>query len=77
MPKNVLIKKQILKEAHNSRYSVHTGGNKIYIDETQYILWNDMKIEITEYIDNRLTCQKVEAQQQHLVSELRPSDIPT
>jgi len=36
-----------------------------------------MKIEITEYIDNRLTCQKVEAQQQHLVSELRPSDIPT
>ena len=35
-PKNEGLKKQILEEAHNTRYSVHLGGTKMYRDLRQY-----------------------------------------
>jgi len=36
-----------------------------------------MKREIVEYVDKCLTCQKVKAEPQHPVGELRPLEIPT
>ena len=49
--KNVGIRKHILEEAPNTRYSVHLGGTKMYIDLRQYFWWNNMKKDIAEYID--------------------------
>ena len=56
---NEELRKQILKKAHNTRYSVHTGGAKMYRDLRQYFWWNNIKKEIIEYVDKCLTCQKV------------------
>jgi len=36
-----------------------------------------MKREIAKYVDRCLTYQKVKAEHQQLVSELRPLEIPT
>jgi len=35
-----------------------------------------MKKEVVEYVDGCLTCQKVKAEHQHPVGELRPLEIP-
>ena len=36
-----------------------------------------MKKKVAEYVDRCLTCQKVKAEHQHPVGELRPLEIPT
>ena len=36
VPKNEELRKLILEEAHNTRYSVHPGGTKMYRDLRQY-----------------------------------------
>ena len=71
------LRKQILEEAHNTRYSVHPGGTKMYRDLRQYFWWNNMKKDVAEYVDKCLICQKVKAEHQRPVGELRPLEIPT
>jgi len=75
LPNNVEIGKQILEESHGSRYSVHPVGTKMYTDLRQYFCYNNMKKEIGEYVDKCLICQKVKAEHQRPVGELRPLDI--
>jgi len=77
VPNKAEIRKQNLEEAHNSGYSVHLGGTKMYRDLRQYYWWNNMKKEITNYVDKCLTGQRVKAEHQHRVGELRPLEIPT
>ena len=77
VPKNGELRKQILEEAHNTRYSVHPGGTKMYRDLRQYFWWNNMKKDVEEYVDRCLICQKVKAEHQRPVGELRPLEIPT
>ena len=77
VPRNEEFRKKILEEAHNTRYSVHPGGTKIYRDLRQYFLWYNMKKEVAEYVDKCVTCQKVKAEHQRPVGELRPLEIPT
>ena len=36
-------KRRILKEAHNTRYSVNPGGTKMYRDLKQFFWWENMK----------------------------------
>jgi len=55
VPNKAEIRKQNLEEAHNSGYSVHLGGTKMYRDLRQYYWWNNMKKEITNYVDKCLT----------------------
>nr|GEV08384.1 hypothetical protein [Tanacetum cinerariifolium] len=44
----------ILNEAHNSRYSVHPGGDKMHHD-LRYVLWPGMKRDTAIYVIDRLT----------------------
>jgi len=77
VPDNSELKEKILAEAHSTRYSVHPGGTKMYRDLKQYFWWDNMKREIAEYVDRCLTCQKVKAEHQRPVGELRPLEILT
>ena len=49
----------------------------MYRDLRQFFWWDNMKIEIAEYVDKCLMCQKVKAEHQCLVDKLRPLEIPT
>ena len=50
------LKKELLHEAHNSVFTMHPGGNKMYQDLKQYYWWRGMKRDVTEYVSKCLTC---------------------
>ena len=43
VPKDFELRKQILDEAHLSRYSIHPGSSKMYQDLKQQFWWTRMK----------------------------------
>ncbi|KAA3462059.1 DNA/RNA polymerase superfamily protein [Gossypium australe] len=43
----VVSKRELLKEAHNSAYSIHLGSTKMYNKLKQHYWWPGMKREIT------------------------------
>jgi hypothetical protein len=58
------IKDIILREAHNSAYSIHPGGNKMYQDLMATYWWYQMKHDVVEYVALCDTCQRVKAEHQ-------------
>jgi hypothetical protein len=51
------LKDKILREAHESAYSIHPGGNKMYHGLKATCLWYYMKRDVTEYVALCGTCQ--------------------
>jgi hypothetical protein len=51
------LKDKILYEAHESAYSIHPGGNKMYHDLTATYWWCGMKRDVAEYVALCDTCQ--------------------
>jgi hypothetical protein len=51
------LKDKILREAHESAYSIHPGGNKMYHGITTTYWWYGMKRDVAEYIALCDTCQ--------------------
>jgi hypothetical protein len=57
---------KILCEAHESTYSIHPGGNKMYQDLKTTYWWYGMKKDVTEYVAPCNTYQsKVRASTTH------------
>ena len=53
------LKKEILHDAHSSRYSIHPGSTKMYQDLKQSFLGGpNMKREIAEWVSKCDTCQR-------------------
>ena len=69
------LKKTILEEAHNSKYSVHPGATKMYQDLKQLYWWEGMKRDITEFVSHCLICQQVKAEHQRLAGLLQQIEI--
>jgi hypothetical protein len=70
------IKELILREAHDSAYSIHSGSTKMYKDLKTRYWWYDMKRDVTEYISLCNTCQRVKAEHQRPAGLLQPLKIP-
>jgi hypothetical protein len=51
------LKDKILHEAHESAYSIHPGGNKMYHDLKATYWWYGMKRDVVEYVALCDTCQ--------------------
>jgi hypothetical protein len=51
------LKDKILREAHESAYSIHPGGNKMYHDLKVTYWWYGMKRDVAEYVALCNTCQ--------------------
>jgi hypothetical protein len=58
------LKQLILKEAHDTPYSIHPGGTKMYQDLKEQFWWHGMKREIAFYIARCDVCQRVKAEHQ-------------
>jgi hypothetical protein len=64
VPNITELKDKILREAHESAYFIHPGGNKMYHDlKVTYWLYG-MKRDITEYVALCDICQRVKAEHQ-------------
>ncbi|KAK1683149.1 hypothetical protein QYE76_043997 [Lolium multiflorum] len=66
----------ILKEAHETPYSIHPGSTKMYMDLKEMFWWNNMKREIAQYVSECHTCQRVKAEHQSPAKLLKPLEIP-
>jgi hypothetical protein len=58
------LKDKILCEAHESAYSIHPRGNKMYHDLKATYWWYSMKRDIAKYVALCDTCQHVKAEHQ-------------
>jgi hypothetical protein len=58
------LKDKILRKAHESAYSIHPGGNKMYHDLKTTYWWYGMKRDVAEYVALCDTYQRVKAEHQ-------------
>nr|GEV01175.1 hypothetical protein [Tanacetum cinerariifolium] len=54
----------IMHESYKSKYSIHSGFDKMYQDLKQLYWWPNMKADIATYIGKCLTCSKFKAEHQ-------------
>nr|ABA92080.1 retrotransposon protein, putative, Ty3-gypsy subclass [Oryza sativa Japonica Group] len=76
VPDNKDLKDAILKEAHDTLYSIHPGSTKMYQDLNEGFWWASMKREIAEYVAVCDVCQRVKAEHQKPAGLLQPLKIP-
>jgi hypothetical protein len=76
VPNLTPIKESILREAHDSLYSIHPGSTKMYKDLKTHYWWYGMKHDIAEYVSLCDTCQRVKAEHQRPAGLLQPLKIP-
>ncbi|GJR62442.1 putative reverse transcriptase domain-containing protein [Tanacetum coccineum] len=66
----------IMYESHQSKYSIHSGSDKMYQDMKKLYWWPNMKADIVTYVSKCLTCAKVKAEQQRPSGLLVQPEIP-
>ena len=62
VPKVSDLREQLLKEAHETPYSVHPGTTKMYQDLKKGYWWVGMKRDVIKFVEKCLTCQQVKAE---------------
>jgi hypothetical protein len=70
------LKDKILRGAHESAYSIHLGGNKMYHDLNATYWWYGMKRDVAEYIALCDICQRVKGKRQQPTGLLQPLQVP-
>jgi hypothetical protein len=58
------LKNKILREAHESAYSIHSAGNKMYHDLKAIYWWYGMNRDVVEYVALCDTYQRVKVEHQ-------------
>jgi len=56
------VRQELLTEAHNSPYSIHPRGTKMYRDLKLHFWWHKMKREIDKFVTKCLVCEQVQAE---------------
>jgi hypothetical protein len=77
VPKNPVLRKKILDEAHLSKFSMHPKSNKMYHDLRCLYWWTRMKREIAKYVVECDTCQRIKASHLKVAGTLQPLPIPS
>jgi hypothetical protein len=70
------LRETILKEAHDSVYSIHPGSTKMYQDLKQKYWWYGLKRDVDAHVAMCDVCQRVKAEHQRPAGLLHPLKIP-
>jgi hypothetical protein len=70
------LRETILKEAHDSDYSIHPGSTKMYQDLKQKYWWYGLKRDVAAHVIMCNVCQRVKAEHQRPTRLLYPLKIP-
>jgi hypothetical protein len=62
----------ILKEAHETAYSIHPRFKKVYQDLKKKFWWYEMKREIAEHVAICDSCQRIKTEHQRPAGPLQP-----
>jgi len=76
IPNDAELRREILDEAHKSRYTIHPGSTKMYQDLKKKFWWHGMKRDVAEYVAQCHVCQQVKAEHQRPAGTLQPLNIP-
>jgi len=57
VPNNSELRKELLKESHDSMLTTHPGSTKMYRDLKSHFWWSGMKRNIANYVARCLTCK--------------------
>jgi hypothetical protein len=52
LPDHKILKDEVWREAHESRFATHPGSTKMYKDLKEYYWWPNMKREIAKFMSN-------------------------
>jgi hypothetical protein len=69
------IQELIVKEAHETAYSIHPGSEKMYQDLKKKFWWYGMKREIAEHVAMYDSCRRIKVENQKLAGLLQPLRI--
>jgi hypothetical protein len=61
VPEDPTLRKEILDEAHLSKFSIHPGSSKMYQDLKENFWWSNMKVDIAKYVSEGDTCSRIKA----------------
>ena len=75
VPHSIDFRKEILREFHSSRFSVHPGGTKMYQDLRRQYYWSGMKRHVGDFVRRCLTCQQVKTEHQKPAGVLQPLEV--
>jgi hypothetical protein len=75
LPEDKTLKDEVLREAHESRFTTHPGSTKMYRDLKKYNWWPNMKREISEFMSN-CGIYQVKIEHQRPAGELQSLSIP-
>jgi hypothetical protein len=67
----------ILKEAHDSDYSIHPRNTKMYQDLKKKYWWYELKRDVVAHVAMCDVCQRVQAEYQRPAGLLHPLKIPS
>jgi hypothetical protein len=76
VPEIKSIREMILRETHDSTYSIHVGITKMYLDLKKKCWWFSLKRDVAEYVAICDTCQRVKAEHERPTGLLQPMKIP-
>ncbi|KAJ9565684.1 hypothetical protein OSB04_001650 [Centaurea solstitialis] len=76
IPKVDQLRKMIMNEAHQSRYSIHPGSDKMYKGLKEHYWWPGMKKDIAIYVSKCLTCARIKVEHQKPSGLLQQPEIP-
>jgi hypothetical protein len=69
------LRETILKEAHDSAYSIHRGSTKMYQDLKQKYWWYGLNRDVVAHVASCDVCQRVKAEHQRPAGLLHPLKI--
>ena len=70
------LRKQVLGECHRSKFTIHSGGTKMYQDMKRSFYWEGMKRDVGLWVRQYENCQQVKAEHQKPSGLLQPLEIP-
>ncbi|GJY70712.1 putative reverse transcriptase domain-containing protein [Tanacetum coccineum] len=70
------VKELLLEEVYKSRYSIHSGATKMYLDSKKNYWWLGMKRDYVKCVEKCLTCLKVKAEHQNPYGKIQALEIP-
>jgi hypothetical protein len=76
VPKDRVLKNQLMDETHLSKLSLHPGSSKIYQKLRPRYWWTKMKKGIVAYVARCDTCCRVKALHMKLTRLLQPLSMP-
>ena len=76
MPDVAEVRKEVLDEAHKSKFFIHLGSNKMYQDLKRNFWWQSMKKDVAEFVAKCLICQQVKTENQKPSGLMQRIEIP-